>query len=346
MLPPYFFMIPFLTNYLPLLGSIRATLDQPVFPGKVIVWLLFMLSIIGWVMIVSKIVQLNKIKRTDRDFTERLRKSKTTLEVFEEGWDDDLSLKHVIYQAGAREAAFQYLGSREPQEMMQRRIKQAGKLGTRQLEFLRTAFQTGYRAALGRLQSGIDGLRILSASSLLLGSFGLVWTLMMGFDSANEFAEIAPMVGGALGYLVIALLVATPAAIAKIAFDAAVRSRERELERFRDDINRLFERSFAETDGPIRQTEAGQGAEAASGMPDGPRENRESAPSLADSRSTGPTSMPAHGPVSASGNPPVDGKKRYHSIRERLLREDNDDVMENHFEVNPIARQAAVYRGF
>jgi len=235
-----------LIQYLPLLGSIRATLDQPVFPGKVIVWLLFMLSIIGWVMIVSKIAQLRKIKRTDREFTERLRKSKTTLEVFEEGWDDDLSLKHVIYQAGAREAAFQYLGSREPQEMMQRRIKQAGKLGARQLDFLRTAFQTGYRAALGRLQSGIDGLRLLAVSALLIGTFGLVWTLMIGFDRAKEFAELAPMVGGALGYLVIALLVATPAAIAKVAFDATVRSRERELERFRDDINRLFERSFAE----------------------------------------------------------------------------------------------------
>lgn len=340
-------MMSALIQYLPLLGSIRATLDQPVFPGKVIVWLLFMLSIIGWVMIVSKIAQLRKIKRTDREFTERLRKSRTTLEVFEEGWDDDLSLKHVIYQAGAREAAFQYLGSREPQEMMQRRIKQAGKLGTRQLDFLRTAFQTGYRAALGRLQSGIDGLRLLSVSALLIGTFGLVWTLMIGFDRAKEFAELAPMVGGALGYLVIALLVATPAAIARVAFDATVRSRERELERFRDDINRLFERSFAETDGPIRQTERGQMSETA--IRDSPRrgESRESPPSSTGSGKPGSpyrTSQADDGPF--ENPPPGEGKKRYHSIRERLLRDDNDDLMESHFEVNPIARQAAAVRGF
>lgn len=339
-------MISSLNTYLPLLGSIRATLDQPVFPGKVIVWLLFMLSIIGWVMIVSKIAQLNKIKRTDREFTERLRKSKTTLEVFEEGWDDELSLKHVIYQAGAREAAFQYLGTREPQEMMQRRIKQAGKLGTRQLDFLRTAFQTGYRAALGRLQSGIDGLRILSASALLIGVFGLVWTLMIGFDQAKEFAEIAPMVGGALGYLVIALLVATPAAIAKIAFDATVRSRERELERFRDDINRLFERSFADTDGPVRPTQVGQPVEEAvpaTSHPDETREHSSPPKGLAD-----PAAPPYSGkaPDRPGETLAKEGRKRYHSIRERLLRDDNDDAMESHFEVNPIARQAAAYRGY
>lgn len=335
-----------LIQYLPLLGSIRATLDQPVFPGKVIVWLLFMLSIIGWVMIVSKIAQLRKIKRTDREFTERLRKSKTTLEVFEEGWDDDLSLKHVIYQAGAREAAFQYLGSREPQEMMQRRIKQAGKLGTRQLDFLRTAFQTGYRAALGRLQSGIDGLRLLAVSALLIGTFGLVWTLMIGFDRAKEFAELAPMVGGALGYLVIALLVATPAAIAKVAFDATVRSRERELERFRDDINRLFERSFAETDGPIRQSGRGQVSDTVA--EDSPRrgESREYPSSPAGSGKPGSAYRSGHAEDGPYENPPGEGKKRYHSIRERLLREDNDDLMESHFEVNPIARQAAAVRGY
>ena len=117
-----------------------------------------MLSIIGWVMILSKFVQLRKIKRIDLVFTERLRKSKTTLEVFEEGWEDEISLKYLIYHAGAREAAYQLLGSREPQEAMQRRIKQAGKLQSRQLEFLKMAFQTGYRTAAGHAQAHRRGL--------------------------------------------------------------------------------------------------------------------------------------------------------------------------------------------
>lgn len=300
----------------PLLGSIRAILDQPVFPGKVLVWLLFMLSIIGWVMIILKAIQLAKMKRVDRLFTERLRKSKTTLEVFEEGWDDDVSLRYVIYLSGAREAAFQLLGSREPQDMMQRRIKQAGKLAGRQLDFLRMSFQTGYRAAVGRLQSGIEGFRLLAAASILIGTFALVWTLMTGFDQAKEFSEIAPVVGSALGYFALALIVATPAVLARIAFQATARRRKQELERFRDDINRLFDRSFAGAVAPLRSDESGTGKE-----PDARSED--SAPSA------------------ESG----DGKKRYHSIRDRLLRPESDGE-EDPFVVNPIARQAATIMAY
>jgi biopolymer transport protein ExbB/TolQ len=301
--------------YLPLLGSIKATLDQPVFPGKILVWLLFMLSIAGWVMIISKAIQLSKMKRFDRAFTDRLRKSRTTLEIFEQGWEDELSLKYLIYLAGAREAAFQLLGSREPQEMMQLRIREAGRLAGRQLEFLRMAFHTGYQAAIGRLQSGIEEFRFLATAAILIGTFGLVWTLMTGFETAREFAEIAPEVGGALGYFVLALIVATPAMLARIGFEATVQKRKQELERFRDDINRLFERSFA---GGVTPASSGDSESI-----------KESGASDGDGKSADPG----------------DGKKRYHSIRDRLLRPDANDRGER-FGVNPIGRQAAAVRGY
>lgn len=296
------------------LGSIRATLDQPVFPGKVLVWLLFMLSIIGWILILSKTVQLAKMKRGDRLFTERLRKSKTTLEVFEEGWDDDLSLKYVVYLAGARETAFQLLGSREPQEMMQRRIKQAGKLVGRQLDFLRMAFQSGFRAATGRLHAGVEVLRFLAAAAFLIGAFGLLWTLMTGFDQPEEFANIASAVGSALGYGALALLVASPAVLARIAFEATARRRQQELERFRDDINRLFERSFAATAESVHDTD--RSSDKGSSLPDDEGATTESS----------------------------DSKKRYHSIRDRLLRPRADDE-DDQLVVNPIARQTTRIKG-
>lgn len=296
------------------LGSIRATLDQPIFPGKVLVWLLFMLSIISWIMILSKAIQLAKMKRGDRLFTDRLRKSKTTLEVFEEGWDDDLSLKYAVYLAGARETAFQLLGSREPQERMQHRIKQAGKLARHQLDFLRMAFQSGFRAATGRLHAGTEVLRLLAAAAILIGTFGLVWTLMTGFDQAKNFTEIAPVVGGALGYFALALLVASPAVLARIAFEATARKRQQKLERFRDDINRLFERSFVGVETPVHTTDRGSDGESES--PD-------------DDTGTTPES--------------IQGKKHYHSIRDRLLQPRSDDEDE-HLIVNPIARQTAAIK--
>lgn len=328
-IPPFAMALPFASP--PLLASIQAALDQPVFPGKVVVWLLFMLSIIGWVMIISKFMQLRKAKQVDRDFTERLRKSKSTLEVFEEGWDDEISLKNLIYQSGARETAYQLLGSREPQDQMQRRLREAGKLSARQLEFLRLAFQTGYRASTGRLRAGVEGLVLLSASALFLGLFGLVWTLMGAFNQGDEFAAMAPKVGAALGYLALALIVAAPPYLSRLAFCASIRRRREELGRFRDDIRRLFERSFA----AVEESTGATVREATSSPP-------VDAPVAPQAKPASPHAAP---PAKHGGSDDSeDGKKRYHSIRERLLRQDDDDS--DPFEVNPIARQTATIRGY
>lgn len=308
---------------LPVLASLRSALDQPVFPGKIVVWLLFMISIVGWVMILSKFLQLRKTRWADQEFTERLRRSKATLEVFEEGWEDEHSLKHLVYQSGARETAYQLLGSREPQEMMQHRLRQAGKLAGRQLEFLRLAFRSGYRAAFVRLRTGIEGLRIVSTTALLLGTLGFIWTLMSAFDEADDFAAIAPRVGGALGFLALGLLVAGPAAIARRALAILVQKRGQELERFRDDIHRLFERSFAAPVEPVRTTPA------------------ESRPATSAATRPEPLAPPSPLGPAAPSVEPGEGKKRFHSIRDRLLRSEEEEEASSPFRVNPIARQAA-----
>lgn len=336
----------------PLLASLRAAIDQPIFPGKVIVWLLFMLSIIGWVTILSKLVQLRRMRHADQAFTDRLRQSKTTLEVFEEGWEDELALKSLIYQAGARETAYQLLGSREPQDRMQQRLRQAGKLVGRQIDFLRMAFQTGFRAAAGRLQNGIESLRLIAAAAMLLGTFGLVWTLMKGFDEAKEFSELAPRIGAGLGYFTIALFVAAPATIARIAIRNLVRKRKQELERFRDDIHRLFERSFAAALDPVRPTAAERRpvSEAESDLP-----RREATAPASEITSVSPASKPAprrepepvaaYAPEVETDSGDGEERKRYHSIRDRLLRSEADEEASSPFRVNPIARQAAAASG-
>jgi len=307
----------------PVLATVRAALDQPVFPGKVVVWLLFMLSIVGWVMILSKMLQLRKMRLADERFTDRLRRSKSTLEVFEEEWDDDLSLKLLIYQAGARETAYQLLGSREPQDGLQYRVRQAGKLVGRQIEYLRMAFQTGYRAASGRLRAGIEGLALVAAAAILLGIFGFTWTLMAAFDEAGEFADLAPRVGGALGFLTIGLIVASPAVLARLFLRASASRRELDLERFRDDLDRLFERNFASAVDPVR------------GQPAETRVERER-PSAAEPEAGRATVSP-----NTAASEPDGGKKTYHSIRDRLLRTEAEEEESNPFRVNPIARQAA-----
>ena len=311
-------MNPILFDF-PSLGSIQSALDQPVFPGKLVIWLLFMLSIVSWVTILSKALQLWKIRKADRDFGIRLRQSNTTLELFEAGWRDEFSLQFLIYLAGARETAFQLLGSRNPVREMHRKIQEAGKLSDQQGSFLEGAFNAGLRQATMKLRSGVAGLRFVVAFASLLGIIGCVWTLMSGFDAQQSDQPLGPVVGTALGFLAIALLVVTPAILARLAFSIHLEKRTYELEKFRDDIARLFERKFA-----LIEVAAVASRDADHVDPEPRDEDRE------------PENQVEFPPSEA----PDGKKKRYHSVRDRLLRPPGEPRGGDEFSsLTPIARQ-------
>ncbi len=300
-----------------LMGSISHALNQSLVPGKMVMWVLFMLSIASWVVILSKATQLYRMNRAGKKFSERLRKSKTTLEVFEEGWEDSDALQYQIYLAGAREAAYQLLGSREPTEMLQSRVREAGRLSSRKMDYLTLAFQSGYRSALLKLESGISMLKIFGSAALLLGAFGFVWVVMVGFDSAKTFEEIGPEVGAGLGFVVVSFLIIIPSKLARLAFGMVAKSRRRQLQQFRDDISRLFERSFA-----LRESQKEVPAARADGTKQSARSNRQ------ERSGTGGT------------EPEPGTKKQYHSIREKLVGKPEGEALS----LNPIARQTAVLR--
>tara|TARA_R110000850_G_scaffold202967_12_gene329091 strand:- start:300 stop:1223 length:924 start_codon:yes stop_codon:yes gene_type:complete len=299
--------------FTPVAGSIQTALSQPIFPGKVVMWLLFMLSIVSWVMLISKAFQLRKTYQADQKFGKRLRESRSTLEVFEEGRKISHSLQQVVYLAGAREAAFQLLGSREPHDGMQDDVAQAGQMTERQAVALRQSFLGGLRTAETQLESGMSGFRLISVSACLLGLIGFVWTLMSGMDSASSSAEVMPAIGSSLGFLAVALMVATPAILARIGFGIQQRRRLNELKKFHDDIVRLFERKFC-NEGEIISD----------------RLAKES-PIMSE-------------PGDDDSSPDGTGKKQYHSIRERLLRPPSDSGVLDQLQINPIAKQAASIR--
>ena len=228
------------------IASLRMAMDQPVMPGKLILWTLLMLSLVSWAVIVSKIMSFRRFRKSDILFTKRLRSSRATLELFEEGWEDPNSLHHEIYLNGARETAFQLLGSREPDPSIHNRIKKAGKLSGKQIESIRRAFQRGLRSTSRRLEVGLSVLRITAIAAPLIGILGMVWMLMRGFDAAKTFEEVSPWISGSLFYLAFALLVCIPAFIGLLVFRAVLKDRKQELSDYTGEITRLFERSFAE----------------------------------------------------------------------------------------------------
>jgi len=229
----------------PVIASLSFAVQLPLFPGKLILVSLLVLSVMAWVAIVTKALSLRKGQRADEKFNQRLRESRTTLEVFEEGWTEEASLHHDIYLAGAKEAAFQLLGSRDPGPAVHARMKSAGGMDENQILALREAFRRGERNACDRLHAGLTSLRAISIGALFLGVMALSWTLMRGFTVATDFALLAPWISGGLFFLFLATLVAMPASLARLFFLAHNRRHHRRLETFRVEIGRLFERSFA-----------------------------------------------------------------------------------------------------
>lgn len=309
-----------------IVASIQSAMQEPILPGKLVVWLLFVLSIVSWVMMISKSLQLGRMKRADNRFSERLRKSQTTLEVFEEGWRDESSLQLIIYHSGARETAFQLLGSRNPAVGMSRDIREAGQLSSKQYGFLESAFRAGYRTAVTKLTSGIQGLKFVGVSAVLLGMIGCVWTLMAGFDTAGEERLSGTVIGTALGFVAISLLVATPALLGRIALTMVIEKRQNEVRKFRDDIACLFERKFATLETPAQERSSDEEPQEARVTPSGKLQFEEPEPIRDDFDDEPPSSG---------------GKKQYHSIRDRLLNLPDDGDAENELSMNPIARQAA-----
>lgn len=299
-----------MTYSITLVASIQTALNQPVFPGGVVMWGLFMLSILCWVVIISKTLFLRRLKLSDQKFSKRLRASRTTLEVFEEGWESEDSAHYQVYLAGAEETAFQLLGSRECQAGVVDLVRGAGLLSEHQTKALRQAFRSGFRKAQMRMEQGVAGLRLIGNVAILLGLIGFVWTLMTGFDSATGANEVMSIIGSALGFFAVALLVTAPAMVARGAFLIVLRKRKYDLRRFHDDVVQLFERKFC-------QSSVGS----------------------SNSLSEDEVEESDHDGINTGSRE----KKQYHSIRDRLLSNSSGPSGLDEIQINPIAKQTTTH---
>ena len=124
--------------------------------------------------------------------------------------------------------------------------------------------------------------------------------------------------------------------LARIALRTATRRRKLELERFRDDILRLFERSFALESVRPNDGETKLPPTRGETLLREDRVEREAPSSFVDPTIADSSELPQQR---------GEEKKRYHSIRERLLRTEEEEEESSPFRVNPIARQAAALTG-
>lgn len=235
---------------LPLLAAtgFDYALQQPLFPGKLFLWGLFMLSLLSWGIIISKGVSFFRMKRADEEFVKFYRGGRQPLQLFERNYEDERSLRWVIYDHGAREAAFQMLGSPERDATFSVRLRSTEGLTGNQMKAVREALSRGELAAAARLRDGMPLLSVTSLGAPFVGLLGMAWILMKTFSingMDGTLAEVSPGVSGALAMLVAGLLAGTPALIGQIILGALSREQMRVLGDFRSQYGRALEYAYA-----------------------------------------------------------------------------------------------------
>lgn len=239
-------------------------LQQPLFPGKVLLWALFLLSLLSWGVIVSKGISLFRMRRADDEFTKHYRSTRQPMQLFERRVEYPMSLRGMVYEHGAGEAAFQMLGSSERDETFGARMRASQGLGVVQMKAVREALQRGEMAAAAKLREGMPVLSLTSLGAPFVGMLGMAWILMKTFSqggAGGQLAEVSPGVSGALAMLVVGLIVATPALAGQILMGSLMRERVRKLGDFRSELGRSIEHFYGcDREAPISSVSANMGA--------------------------------------------------------------------------------------
>lgn len=219
---------------------------QEVFPVRLIMWGLLMLSLLSWAVILSKSTTLIRTRKADAAFIAKVRTSKRPLDLHETEECSPQSLAWSLYNRGAREATYHLLnGEATGDEIL---VDRGQRLSQGQMKLVHEAFFRAEDDAALRLRAGFSVLNAAYIGAPFLGLLGALWILMTAFSSVEadtQLAQLSPAVSGALAILVTSVLVATPAVFAQIILHAVGRERLKTLSDFRAGLARWFEYGLA-----------------------------------------------------------------------------------------------------
>lgn len=217
--------------------------SMPLLPGKVIVGLLLLLSVISWSVIACKSLFLSRVERLDLAFKRRLKRSRTCLEIYEGEEKFEPSLLFDVYQEGARSAAIEMTGSADPDFLRSKNLEHF-RMNVSQLEFVDSSLEDGERRGVARLFGGFGLLKLISLVAPCLGVAGGLWILISALGAEPDSFRL--LLSYALIIIALSLFVAAPAGVARVHFLNKCRHRAKGIRRFRTDVMRTFVSAFEE----------------------------------------------------------------------------------------------------
>ena len=175
--------------------------------AKVIIFCLFIFSIIAWSVMITKAIQMRRAKLLNLYFGSEFKSQRNVLGIFDRRLQVDGCPLFMVYQAGSVE-----LNARLKNKLDEGRKKFVSLKGMEHVK--RTLENTVAQESL-KLESGLILLAIAVSGAPFLGLLGTVWGVMSTFghiaqQGSASMAAMAPGVSAALITTVAGLLVAIP----------------------------------------------------------------------------------------------------------------------------------------
>lgn len=203
--------------------------------GQGICIILFLASIVVWVVMWEKCCSLNKARKESVEFFDAIIKSRNPLGLREEAKKTKAPSARIYLAACERVDSFH--------------IRQPGggrrAMTNAELKLMRTAMEQAVEDQILILQEKTMILATAVSGSPFLGLFGTVWGITVAFTKLAQIGKadintLAPGVSGALLTTVIALLVAIPSMIGSNIIASKIKDFTVHLDRVVDEIYARF----------------------------------------------------------------------------------------------------------
>jgi len=204
--------------------------------AKGVLVLLAGFSILSWVVIIQKVLLLNRSRKITDQFRAAFRRATDWRDLKQASGTYTLS---ALFGAGYTEVTYQLRAHAQP----------GGKAQIRSMEAVERSLQRASVVEMGRMEKGLGILATIAAVSPFVGLFGTVWGIIDAFKGIGttgnaSLATVAIPISEALVATAIGLVAAIPALMAYNFFQGQLKQWQTELDDFALEFISLSERNF------------------------------------------------------------------------------------------------------
>lgn len=210
--------------------------------GKSIVMIQLAISVLGFAIVIGKLIELKSITVAGRNFLRNFLQGRDVLDYYLSRRQGDKVTLERIYDSTCErmvklfdtEMRHLLLGSQQSANI-------SAALTQREIELIRGTCERVLQDETLRIEHGMSLLATLVATAPTIGLLGTVWGVLdafafMGGKGVVLLSEIAPAISSALVTTVVALLIAIPGSVAYNHLGTKLRQVAADMEGFADEL--------------------------------------------------------------------------------------------------------------